>query len=167
MSTRSRVLIGLGIVFTAALSASVTYANWGHHPEMVAADALRRTTSPRVVLQTPRAGTRVPWGSVVTLRVVRGFIGMPSGPKELPSYRVPAFVGKRLAEAIGWTRGKHLYWETRLPPLPPLPPSSARHLFDAYVVAAQRPAAGSRLRRWIPIPHGVHLTPLVLDVALR
>jgi hypothetical protein len=192
MDARSRILLGLGIVSVSALSAGVAYANWGHHPKTVLVpslagsngvpetfDRLRgkgfrvaipattrfyATTAPYVASQRPRAGTRVPWGGVVRLRVRLGSIGSPSGPKELPSYRVPNFVGRRLADAIGWTRGKTLYWQADLPPLPP---SRGRHLFDAYVIKAQRPKAGSDLSLWIRIPKGVRLTPLVLVSHVR
>jgi hypothetical protein len=55
--------------------------------------------------------------------------------------------------------------------LPPLPPSNAKHLFDAYVVTLQRPAAGFDLKLWIPARMrgyvGVRLTPLTLKVAVR
>jgi hypothetical protein len=191
MGARSRILFGLGIVFISALSAGVTYANWGHHPDKALVpplasggvpeqfDRLRErgfrvaipgttrflaTTAPYVVGQRPRAGTRLPWGSVVRLRVALGPVGSPSGPSKLPSYRVPDFVGKRLAAAIGWTHGKVLFWQTDLPPLPP---SSAKHLFNAYVVTGQRPRPGSHLRLWIFNGQGVRLTPLVLEVAPR
>jgi hypothetical protein len=192
MDARTRILLGLAIVSLAALASGVTYASWGHHPKTVLVpsladsssvpetfDRLRErgfrvaipgttrfyaTTAPYVVLQRPRAGTRLPWGSVVRLKVVMGPVGSPSGPKDLPTYRVPSFVGKRLSDAIAWTHGKTLWWQSFLPPLAP---SSARHLFDAYAVTAQHPRAGSYLRLWVRVGQGVHLTPLVLDVAQR
>ena len=115
--------------------------------------------------QTPRAGTRVKWGSVVTLRTSWGPIGSPSGPDELPVYRVPDFGGTPLADAVAWMEGKTIYWETDLPPLPP---SSAKHLFDAYVVKSQRPTAGSDVKLWIRVAgRGVRLTPLAFEVVLH
>lgn len=188
MSARLRVLLGLLSVI--AIGAAVTYAaresqpKIGVVPAVVSDDVsdtfgrLRdrgfrvaisdrthfyATTSPRVVLQTPHSGTRLAWGSVVTLGIAVGPIGSPAGPDKLPKYRVPDFVGKRLAEAVDWTRGKFVYWEADLPPLPP---SSAKHLYDAYVVTSQHPVAGSDMRLWNRIPNGVRLTPLVLDVAV-
>jgi hypothetical protein len=35
-----------------------------------------------------------------------------------------------------------------------------------YVVTDQRPAVGSELRQGIRIPHGIRLTPLILNVEL-
>jgi hypothetical protein len=126
------------------------------------------TSSPMVTGQTPSGGTRVDWGSVVTLRLFRGFTGSPSGPKKLPVYRVPDFRGRPLADAVAWTEGKTVYWASDLPPLPP---SGAKHLFDAYVVTSQLPAAGSDLKLWTPARMrgfvGVRLTPLKLEVAAR
>jgi hypothetical protein len=126
------------------------------------------TGFPAVAQETPAGGTRVRWGSVVTLRppTFGGPIGSPSGPANLPVYRVPDFGGKPLSDAVGWTRGKTVFWESDLPPLPP---SSAKHLFDAYVVTSQRPAAGSDLKLWIRARVrgyvGVRLTPLTLRVS--
>jgi hypothetical protein len=125
------------------------------------------TSSPEVRSQSPRPGSRVKWGSVVTLNLFPGGIGTPIGPKTLPTYRVPDFTGKRLAQAVDWTEGKWVYWTADLPPLPA---SNARHLFDAYVVTSQRPAAGSDVRLSVPARvagrNGVRLTPVALTVAL-
>ena len=98
-----------------------------------------------------------------------GPIGTPIGPRELPIYRVPDFRGKPLADAVSWTQGKWVYWTTDLPPLPP---SSVKDLFEAYVVTAQRPVAGSNVKLSIPVRvrrlgRGVRVTPLALEVALR
>jgi PASTA domain len=186
------MVIGSVIVGAIVTGVALTYATRSGHPDTVvvpgvrgggfpfAFDRLRErglrvaipatlhlgaTTPPMVAEQTPPAGTRVKWDSVVTLRTSWGPIGSPSGPDELPVYRVPEFHGKALGDAVAWTKGKTIYWETDLPPLPP---SSAKHLFDAYVVRSQRPTAGSGLKLWIRVPgRGVRLTPLALDVALR
>ena len=193
MGTRSRVLLGIGIVTVALVSVGIAlaYAKRDRHPETVVVPGIRsggllfafdqlrgsglrvgipstipfrETSSPWVADQTPRGGTRVKWGSVVTLRVVGGMIGSPSGPRKLPVYRVPDFSGKPLADAVAWTEGKTVFWRSDLPPLPP---SSAKHLFDAYVVRSQRPSPGSDVKLWMRIPNGVRLTPLVLEVEPR
>jgi hypothetical protein len=124
----------------------------------------RETSSPMVKGQSPPGGTRVDWGSVVTLSVWGGFNGSPSGPEELPVYRVPDFGGRPLTDAVAWTEGKTVYWASDLPPLPP---SSAKHLLDAYVVTSQHPGAGSDVKLWDRVPNGVRLTPLVLEVVAR
>jgi hypothetical protein len=127
------------------------------------------TSSPSVLSQSPRPGSRVTWGSVVTLHLLPGGFATPIGPDNVPTYRVPDFTGKQLADAVDWTEGKWAYWEADLPSLPP---SSAKHLFDAYVVTSQHPVAGSDIRPWMPVRRvlgqadGVRLTPLVLEVAL-
>ena len=186
------MVIGSALAAVIVLGVALKYATRSRHPDTVvvpgvrgggfpfAFDRLRErglrvaipstihfhaTSSPMVAGQTPPAGTRVKWGSVVTLRTSWGPIGSPGGPNELPVYRVPDFGGKPLGDAVAWMEGKTIYWETDLPPLPP---SSAKHLFDAYVVKSQRPAAGSGLKLWIRVAgRGVRLTPLALDVALR
>lgn len=196
MGNRSRVLLGIGSVIVAVIVIGVAlkYVTRSRHPDTVVVpmvrsvqfpfDRLRNrglrvaipstmhfypTSSPMVMGQAPRAGTRVKWGSVVTLRVVDGPIGMPIGPRKLPVYRVPDFRGKPLADAVAWTEGKWVYWTTHLPPLPA---SSAKRLFDAYIVTSQRPVAGSNVKLSIPVRvrrlgRGVRLTPLALKVALR
>jgi hypothetical protein len=196
MGTRSRVLLGIGSVILAVIVVGVAlkYVTRSRHPDTVVVPKVRSvrfpfgrlrdrglrvaipstmhfypTSSPMVMGQAPRAGTRVKWGSVVTLRVVDGPIGLPIGPRKLPVYRVPDFRGKPLADAVAWTQDKWVYWETDLPPLPP---SGAKRLFDAYVVTSQRPVAGSDAKLSIPVRvrrlgRGVRLTPLALKVALR
>ena len=198
MGTRSRVLLGIGSVIVAVIviGVALTYVTRSRHPDTVVVPGVRSgglpfafdrlrdrglrvaipsrmrfypTSSPMVVEQVPRAGTRVKWGSVVTIRLVGGPIGTPIGPRKLPVYRIPDFRGKALADAVSWTQDKWVYWTTDLPPLPP---SSAKHLFDAYVVTSQRPVAGSNVKLSIPVRvrrlgHGVRLTPLALEVALR
>ena len=198
MGTRSRVLLGIGSVILAliVIGVALKYVTRSRHPDAVivprvrsvsllfAFDRLRDrglrvaipsrmhfypTSAPMLVRQVPRAGTRVKWGSVVTLRVVDGPIGTPIGPRDLPIYRVPDFRGKPLADAVSWTQDKWVYWTTDLPPLPP---SSVKDLFEAYVVTSQRPVAGSNAQLSIPVRvrrlgRGVRLTPLVLEVAPR
>jgi beta-lactam-binding protein with PASTA domain len=195
MGDRSRVLLGIGSVIVAVIVVGVAlkYVTRSRHPDTVVVPRVRSvglpfsfdrlrdrglrvaipsrmhfypTSSPMLVGQAPRAGTRVKWDSVVTLRLVEGPIGSPAGPRKLPVYRVPDFRGKSLADAVSWTQGKWVYWTTDLPPLPP---SSVKDLFEAYVVTSQRPVAGSNVKLSVPVRlgHGVRLTPLTLEVALR
>jgi beta-lactam-binding protein with PASTA domain len=198
MGTRSRVLLSIGSVILAliVIGVALKYVTRSRHPDTVVVPGVRSsrllfafdrlrdrglrvaipsrmhfypTSSPMLVGQVPRAGARVKWGSVVTIRLVDGPIGTPIGPRTLPAYRVPDFDGKPLADAVSWTQDKWVYWATDLPPLPP---SSAKHLFEAYVVTSQRPAAGSNVKLAIPVRvrrlgRGVRLTPLALEVALR
>jgi hypothetical protein len=199
MGTRARVTLGIGCAIGAlAAVGGVAYARaqTDHHPDTVivpgirsgglqfAFDQLRgsglrvaipstipfrETSSPSVRDQTPRGGTRVKWGSVVTLTIDGGQTGSPSGPTKLPVYRVPDFTGKSLEDVVTWTRGKAIYWKSDLPPLPP---SSAKHLFDAYVITEQHPPPGSEVKLWaqVRMPNlgvGVRLTPVVLEVEPR
>jgi beta-lactam-binding protein with PASTA domain len=198
MGNRSRVLLGIGSVIVAVIVVGVAlkYGMRSRHPDTVVVPRVRSvglafsfdrlrdrglrvaipsrmhfypTSSPMLVGQAPRAGKRVKWGSVVTLRVVDGPIASPIGPRKPPVYRVPDFRGKPLADVVSWTQGKWVYWTTDLPPLPP---SSARDLFEAYVVTSQRPVAGSNVKLSVPVRvrrlgRGVRLTPLALEVALR
>jgi hypothetical protein len=197
MGTRTRALMGIGAVaLVVVLGITVKYATRTRHPDTVVVPGVRgggfpfaferlrssglrvaipstlhftaTSGNPSVSKQTPVAGTRVPWGSVVTLRppTFGGPIGSPDGPARLPVYRVPDFGGRPLAEAVAWTHGKVVYWASDLPPLPP---SSAKHLFDAYRVTSQRPSAGSDVRLWTRVRvqghAGVRLTPLTLEVS--
>jgi hypothetical protein len=199
MGIRTATLLGIGAVaLVVALGVTVQYATRTRHPDTVVVPGVRgggfpfafermrssglrvaipatlhfaaTSGNPSVAEQTPVAGTRVRWGSVVTLRppTFGGPIGSPGGPAKLPVYHVPDFGGKPLADAVSWTRGKTVYWASELPPLPP---SSAKKLFDAYVVRSQRPSPGSDIKLWIPARvqgHvGVRLTPLTLTVSPR
>ena len=198
MGARSGVLLGIGsVVLAVVMGIALKHITRTRHPDTVvvpgvrgggfpfAFDRLRArglrvaipstlhfeaTSPPMVAKQMPPAGTRVAWGSIVTLRPPSflGLVGSPVGPEKLPVYRVPEFNGKPLADAVAWTKGKTVYWASDLPPLPP---SNAKHLFDAYVITSQRPAAGSDLKLWTPARMrgfvGVRLTPLTLEVAVR
>ena len=192
MGARSGVVLGIGSVALAVVMA-IVLENFTRteHPDTVVVPGIRsanvlfafdqlrgsglrvaipstipfrETSSPMVKGQSPPGGTRVDWGSVVTLSVWGGFIGSPSGPEKLPVYRVPDFAGRPLTDAVAWTKGKTVFWASDLPPLPP---SSAKHLFDAYVITSQHPRAGSDVKLWDRVPNGVRLTPLVLEAAAR
>ena len=194
MGTRTRVILVIGCLTIAlAVLGGIAFAQAkkDRHPDMVVVPGIRsggllfafdqlrgsglrvaipstihfyETASPMVMDQTPRGGTRVKWGSVVTLRIWSGPMGSPSGPTKLPVYRVPDFSGKALSDVMAWTEGKAVYWRSDLPPLPP---SSAKHLFDAYVIKSQHPSAGSTVKLWQHERDGVRLTPVVLDAEPR
>ena len=193
MGTRLRVvlLIGSVIIALVAVGIALAYAKRDRHPDTVVVPGIRSggllfafdrlrssglrvaipstihfypTSSPLVMGQMPRGGTRAKWGSVVSLRLIGGSIGSPAGPTKLPVYRVPDFSGKPLADAVAWTKCKTVYWAADLPPLAP---SSAKHLLDAYVVRSQRPTAGSDVKLWTRIRNGVRLTPLILETTPR
>ena len=99
------------------------------------------------VLKTiPAAGSHVAPGSVVTL--VPGFIGgglgSPVGALRPKHYRVPDFAGDSPAVVMRWVNGHPTYWSFHLSQLKG---STAPNLFAAYVIAAQRPAAGAPFPR--------------------
>ena len=110
---------------------------------------------------TPSVGTRVPVGTVVTitpsgLRVH----GSPDTLKSHPHYRVPSFIGRTAATAIGWANSHHMYWS--IPQLPALPASHSQTLFAAYRVTSQAPRAGKMIVQGIMIGEGFKPTPLTL-----
>ncbi len=90
----------------------------------------------------PAAGTRVAPGSVVTLFPYAGPSASPVGVLHPKFVRLPDFAGRSLGVAMRWAVRHSVYWATRLPPLSG---SVARHLWAAYYVTAQRPAAGKRI----------------------
>jgi beta-lactam-binding protein with PASTA domain len=94
-----------------------------------------------IAKEIPSAGTRLPPGSIVTIVPQFGPSASPVyGPASKP-YRVPDFVDRSAAPAMRWAH-RHVPWSVGLPRLEG---SSAPNLFAAYVVTAQRPAAGSRV----------------------
>jgi hypothetical protein len=116
-----------------------------------------------VAAMTPAAGARVPVGTVVTITPSdRGPIGSPGVLKSHPRYRVPSFVGKTAATAIGWADSHHMFWS--IPRLTPLPASDARTLFAAYRVTSQAPKSGKTIVQGIMIGRGFKPTPLSLTV---
>jgi PASTA domain len=109
----------------------------------------------------PRAGTRVPAGSVVTITPSGlGPRGSPAVLKSHPHYRVPSFIGSTAASAIGWANSHHMFWS--IPRLPALPASKARTLFAAYRVTAQTPRPGKMIGQGVMIGQGFKPTPLTL-----
>ena len=78
---------------------------------------------------TPSAGTRVSVGTVVTITPSGlGPRGSPAVLKSHPRSRVPSFVGRTAATAIGWANSHHMFWS--IPRLPALPASHAPTLFE-------------------------------------
>ena len=110
---------------------------------------------------TPSVGTRVSVGTVVTITpsglVVRG---SPAVLKSHPRYRVPSFIGRTAATAIGWANSHHMYWS--IPRLPALRASDAQTLFAAYQVTSQAPRPGKMIVQGITIGEGFKPTPLTL-----
>ena len=92
----------------------------------------------------PAPGTHVAPGSVVTLVPQIDIISDPTGALHATYYRVPDFAGRPAREAMRWAREHDIVWD--IPHLPSLTKSPARSLFAAYVVTAQRPAAGKVIR---------------------
>jgi beta-lactam-binding protein with PASTA domain len=114
----------------------------------------------------PRVGSAVPPGSVVTVTVDGAFLASPTIPRgRIPAATEPDFSAASLSAVASWAQKHGLYWQCRR--LPAFPASSRPHLLDNYVVVHQSPAAGATLRRYKPLHHGVHLTPLLVQVAVR
>lgn len=110
---------------------------------------------------TPSAGTRVSVGTVVTITPSGlGPRGSPAVLKSHPRYRVPSFVGRTAATAIGWANSHHMFWS--IPRLPALPASHAPTLFAAYRVTSQAPRPGKMIVQGIMIGRGFKPTPLTL-----
>jgi hypothetical protein len=103
--------------------------------------------SPLALVQqvTPRAGSRLTRGSIVTIHVgctscVLGSPGVPVGA--LPHYTIPSLVGKRVSAARRWIAHKTLYLTEHVGPLKA---GNASSLFANYLITAQRPRPGRRL----------------------
>jgi beta-lactam-binding protein with PASTA domain len=113
--------------------------------------------------QSPRAGARVPGGTVVTLTLWGGPLGSPRGG--VGKHTLADFGGTSVSEAVRWIDDHDLFWKIAV--VPPLPPSDEPHLLDAYVVTGQRPAPGSELARGILHKGGGYQpTPVALFVKL-
>ena len=118
---------------------------------------------PTVTGSRPDAGTRVARGHPVVLKTQKALCvdGSPSVQKGLPSYTLPDLTGKPLQHATRWIDHRSLFWTVKVPPLSD---GQAKTLLDNYVVAGQRPAAGSRLRAGILRHAGFRPTPLHLTL---
>jgi hypothetical protein len=110
----------------------------------------------------PRAGTRVPGGSVVQITPTGGPLGSPAVLKSNPHYRVPDFTGRPASAAIRWAEDRRMFWS--IPELPALKASNAPHLFDAYRVTAQQPKPGGTIVQGVMVGRGFKPTPLTLSV---
>jgi hypothetical protein len=110
---------------------------------------------------TPSVGTRVSIGTLVTITPTDlGPRGSPAVLKSHPRYRVPPFIGKTAATAIGWANSHNMFWS--IPQLPALPASNAQTLFAAYRVTSQAPRPGAKIVQGIMIGEGFKPTPLTL-----
>jgi hypothetical protein len=85
----------------------------------------------------PRPGTRVPAGSVVSVRVV-GVLGSPW--QRVGRHVVPDVSGESLDQAAKRIYAAGLPWRVRASPLPP---TSTSDLFSAYCVTSQTPSSGT------------------------
>jgi hypothetical protein len=89
------------------------------------------------VLVRPAPGTRVPLGTVVTVRML-SVLGSPTW--QPGHYVVPSVVGATLKDAAGRVQAAGLPWRVRATALPP---RATADLFAIYCVTAQSPAAGT------------------------
>jgi Tol biopolymer transport system component len=116
--------------------------------------------------QTPAPGEHVEWGTVVMLRTGGAESGVVVIDVDMPSYVVPDFTGKALAEGVRWTYDKLAVW-WRAPDLPPLPATDAESLLAAYRIVGQGPAPGATLTPVRYVDGRNVFTPLTLSAALR
>jgi hypothetical protein len=80
-----------------------------------------------------------------------------------PPVEVPDFVGMTYAAAGLGAPGLYVRFESA----GPLRPASSVLGLDAFVVTAQRPAAGTVVPAYgVPIPNGVNLGPSVVTLTL-
>ena len=89
------------------------------------------------VVVRPAPGTRVPLGTVVTVRMLP-VLGSPTW--QPGHYVVPSVVGATLKDAAGRVQAAGLPWRVRATALPP---RVTADLFAIYCVTAQNPAAGT------------------------
>jgi hypothetical protein len=89
------------------------------------------------LIEHPASGTRLPRGSVVTLRVT-GILGSPGWAPG--NFVVPGVVDATLATATRLIEQAGLPWTVRATALPP---TATDDLYASYCVTAQSPAAGT------------------------
>ena len=89
------------------------------------------------VVVRPAPGTRVPLGTVVTVRML-SVLGSPTW--QPGHYVVPSVVGATLKDAAGRVQAAGLPWRVRASALAP---RATADLFAIYCVTAQNPAAGT------------------------
>lgn len=119
---------------------------------------------PGVRAQSPRPGSDVARGSILNITAVSGGpIGSPAVGKV--HARVPSFVDRSAAVAIGWVESHGLFWE--LDDLPRLVAGDAATYADNFVVTSQSPKPGSTLQPGVRVGGGFRPTPLVLHVRSR
>jgi hypothetical protein len=115
--------------------------------------------------QDPRAGSRVPPGTVVTLQLQDGPLGSPAWNPH--TVVVPDFISLTASAAVEWIDAAGLFYEIK--DIGPLLPSDTPHLLDAYWVKTQSPAAGSELTPGVigqeggftPTPVSLVVTPCI------
>lgn len=116
-----------------------------------------------VVRMSPKSGTLVNVGAVVTLYTGYEPGGRPVTFPSHPHYRVPNFIGKAANVPLRWADNHRMFWA--IPELPAIRASRAKGLFGAYRVVAQRPKPGRILRQGrITSNGGFRPTPLTLKV---
>jgi hypothetical protein len=127
---------------------------------------------PIVKASRPSSGSNVAPGSTVELKLrpapcAAASPGVPTGP--LPSARVPAFLGKRLTDAIRWADEHRLDWQTTT--LHGLDTADATSLLANYNIFEQRPKPGAILKLAVGSHHGnegtFRPTPLIVSCRQR
>ena len=125
--------------------------------------------SPIAQKQSPRAGERVPLGSVVEISTGSCPIGSPAVAKPMPAATVPSFKGRSAWDAVTWAKRRTLFWAMR--GALPITAADAPRFFDNYRVTSQRPAPGARMRQGVFVRSGgttgFRPTPLRLRVSAR
>jgi hypothetical protein len=120
---------------------------------------------PGPATQNPRAGSKVPPGTVVTFHLRAGPLGSPGIRPH--AVVIPDFTGTTASAAVKWVADADLFYEVN--DISPLRPSDAAHLLDVYRVEAQSPEAGSKLSPGVlgqdggfsPTPVKLAVTPCV------
>ena len=92
---------------------------------------------PYAIIVSPDAGTRVPLGTVVTLRLGSA-VGSPW--QRLGRHVVPSVAGTHLNQAMARIQAAGLPWDVHAAPLPA---ASTADLFAAYCVTSQTPGSGT------------------------
>jgi hypothetical protein len=91
------------------------------------------------LIRRPRAGTRVPAGSDVSLDMA-ALIGSPW--QKTGAHRIPRVVGTTLREAARHISAAGLSWTLEAAPLPP---TSTADVLASYCVTAESPAGGATI----------------------
>lgn len=121
--------------------------------------------TPRVMRQSPRAGTPVPPGAPVAVTLGAAAVGSPVTISPAPVATVPDFSAFTLTGVRQWSSTTTIYLEVDYAPLPWT--AGAATLDANYRVGGQSPAAGQRVEQYTPVAGGgIRVNPVRITASL-